>query len=170
MYTLFWYWVKPEGLNPISRKKYLISNLIICFRFPRACVRQYTVRAPVYSACNSTLECVQHYVRVRAMEYFTGIPISICKFFYNEYVTYIWILFATFWWGGGGEGGGGVPSRANNRKLPKISAERFFQMLARMFVKCLLELFVFFWMFFRTFLKSICENIKFLPESFKEAR
>ena len=34
----------PEGLNPISRKKYLISNLIIYFRFPRACVRNYTVR------------------------------------------------------------------------------------------------------------------------------
>ena len=31
----------PEGLNPISRKKYLISNLIICFCFPRACVRYY---------------------------------------------------------------------------------------------------------------------------------
>ena len=33
------------GLDPISRKKYLISNLIIYFHFPRACVRQYTVRA-----------------------------------------------------------------------------------------------------------------------------
>ena len=36
-------WVKPKGLNPISRKKYLISNLIICFRFPRASMRYYTV-------------------------------------------------------------------------------------------------------------------------------
>ena len=44
------------------------------------------LRAPVYSACNSTLECMQHYVRVRAMEYRTSIPISICKFFYNEYL------------------------------------------------------------------------------------
>ena len=32
--------VEPEGLNQISRKKYLISNLIICFRFPRASVLQ----------------------------------------------------------------------------------------------------------------------------------
>ena len=28
-----WDWVKPYGLNPISRKKYLISNLIIYFQF-----------------------------------------------------------------------------------------------------------------------------------------
>ena len=35
-------------LSPsISRKKYLISNLIIFLRFPYACVRQYTVRATV---------------------------------------------------------------------------------------------------------------------------
>ena len=65
------------------------------------------LRAPVCSACNNALECGQHYVRVCAMEYFTGKPISICTFFYNEYVTYIWILLATFWWwwwwGGGAQ-------------------------------------------------------------------
>ena len=38
----------PEGLNPISRKKYLISNLIIFFRFPRACVNNYTMCALLY--------------------------------------------------------------------------------------------------------------------------
>ena len=46
-------WVKPFGINPISRKKYLISNLIICFRFPRACVRNYTMLALLYK-CQHT--------------------------------------------------------------------------------------------------------------------
>ena len=35
------------GLTQSQEKKHLISNLITYFRFPRACVRQYTVRAPV---------------------------------------------------------------------------------------------------------------------------
>ena len=44
-----------EGLNPISRKKYLISNLIICFRFPRASVRHYTVRATARQSASTTI-------------------------------------------------------------------------------------------------------------------
>ena len=47
-YFFSWDWVKPEGLNLISRRKYLIQNLIIYFRFPRACVRNYTMRVLLY--------------------------------------------------------------------------------------------------------------------------
>ena len=48
--------VRP-GLNPISRKRFLILILIIYFHFPRACVRNYTVRAKLYSAC-VTIQCI----------------------------------------------------------------------------------------------------------------
>ena len=49
--------IKPEGLNPISRKKHLISNLIIYFHFPRACMRQYTVRASTLVPCMHIIAC-----------------------------------------------------------------------------------------------------------------
>ena len=55
----------PFGLNPISRKKYLISNLIIYFRFPRACVRNYTMRALLQNACTTT-KCMR-YCKIRAL-------------------------------------------------------------------------------------------------------
>ena len=45
------------------KEKYLISNLIICFRFPRASVRYYTVRALLYSAC-ATIQCVRYYTEI----------------------------------------------------------------------------------------------------------
>ena len=44
-FEITYFYLEIEGLNPISRKKYLILNLIIYFRFPRACVRQYRVLA-----------------------------------------------------------------------------------------------------------------------------
>ena len=97
------YFFLEIGLSP--KKEFPISNLIIYFRCPWAC------------ACTS-IQCMQQYVRVRAMEYFTGKPIYICKFFYN--VTYIYMnSIRNFLMGGGGGGRGGVPSRANNRIFPE---------------------------------------------------
>ena len=42
------------GLDPISRKKYLISNLITYFRFPRASVRYY-ISVILFLAFNNTI-------------------------------------------------------------------------------------------------------------------
>ena len=65
-HTLYSYARKPVeseiGLNPISRKKYLISNLIIYFRFPRACLRNYTMRALLYK-CQHTSKISIFYFR-----------------------------------------------------------------------------------------------------------
>ena len=40
--------LSPKGLTQFQEKKDIILNLAICFRFPRACVRNYTMRALLY--------------------------------------------------------------------------------------------------------------------------
>ena len=97
-FEIRYFFLEIEGLNRISRKKYLISSLIIYFCFPRACMLQYIVRAPLYSAWNSMLECVQQYIRVCA----TVLNISSC--------WSILIDVDPFW--------GGVPCGDFNRKIP----------------------------------------------------
>ena len=42
----------------ISRKKYLISNFIIYFRFPRACMRNYTMHALLYMSIYMKSPCL----------------------------------------------------------------------------------------------------------------
>ena len=99
-YFFSWDWVKPEGLNPISRKKYLISNLITYFRFPRACVRNYTMRALLYMSFYMKSQCLTLHYK------------------YSTSHTNIWVSH-TFW-GGVGVGGGGFWSFPTCIKLKSL--------------------------------------------------